>query len=53
MSTPSVVLVHGAFADASGWAGVIRELTAAGVTVSAPPTPLRGSAATPTRSRPP
>jgi pimeloyl-ACP methyl ester carboxylesterase len=42
MSTPSVVLVHGAFADASGWAGVIRELTAAGVTVSAPPTPLRG-----------
>ena len=42
MSTPSVVLVHGAFADASGWAGVIRELTAAGVPVSAPPTPLRG-----------
>ena len=42
MSTPSVVLVHGAFADASGWAGVIRELTAAGVAVSAPPTPLRG-----------
>jgi hypothetical protein len=24
---PTVVLVHGAFADASGFAGVIRELT--------------------------
>jgi pimeloyl-ACP methyl ester carboxylesterase len=42
MSTPSVVLVHGAFADASGWAGIIRELQDAGVAVSAPPTPLRG-----------
>ena len=25
-SNPTVVLVHGAFADASGYAGVIREL---------------------------
>jgi pimeloyl-ACP methyl ester carboxylesterase len=41
---PSVVLVHGAFADASGWAGVIRELLAAGVSVTAPPVPLRGLA---------
>ena len=41
---PSVVLVHGAFADSSGWAGVIRELLAAGVFVSAPPVPLRGLA---------
>jgi hypothetical protein len=24
-STPTAVLVHGAFADASGYAGVIRE----------------------------
>ncbi|HEV3405443.1 MAG TPA: alpha/beta hydrolase, partial [Candidatus Dormibacteraeota bacterium] len=32
MSTsPTVVLVHGAFADASGYAGVIRELQAQGV----------------------
>src|SRR5882762_11635608 len=39
---PTVVLVHGAFADASGFAGVIREL--AGHTVIAPPNPLRGLA---------
>ncbi|HET6986264.1 MAG TPA: alpha/beta hydrolase, partial [Kribbella sp.] len=39
--TPTVVLVHGAFADASGFAGVIRELRAAGITVVAPPNPLR------------
>jgi hypothetical protein len=26
MSDPAVVLVHGAFADASGFAGIIREL---------------------------
>jgi pimeloyl-ACP methyl ester carboxylesterase len=42
--TPTVVLVHGAFADASGYAGVIRELTADGYTVVAPPNPLRGLA---------
>ncbi|MFG2887336.1 alpha/beta fold hydrolase [Streptomyces sp. NPDC048297] len=41
---PTVVLVHGAFADASGYAGVVRELTAAGVQVVAPPNPLRGLA---------
>jgi pimeloyl-ACP methyl ester carboxylesterase len=41
---PTVVLVHGAFADASGFAGVIRELSAAGHTVVAPPNPLRGLA---------
>ena len=38
---PTVVLVHGAFADASGFAAVIRELQAGGVTVVAPPNPLR------------
>ncbi|MDN5767777.1 MAG: alpha/beta hydrolase [Humibacillus sp.] len=38
---PTIVLVHGAFADASGWAGVMRELQAAGLTVLAPPNPLR------------
>ncbi|GAA1214945.1 alpha/beta hydrolase [Kitasatospora nipponensis] len=43
-SAPVVVLVHGAFADASGFAGVIRELTAVGHRVVAPPNPLRGLA---------
>jgi pimeloyl-ACP methyl ester carboxylesterase len=38
----TVVLVHGAFADASGWAGVIPLLQAAGLTVLAPANPLRG-----------
>jgi pimeloyl-ACP methyl ester carboxylesterase len=38
----TVVLVHGAFADASGWAGVISALQAAGVAVLAPANPLRG-----------
>ena len=44
MSDPTVVLVHGAFADASGFAGIIRELESAGVTVVAPPNPLRSVA---------
>ena len=39
--SPTVVLVHGAFADASGFAGLIRELTASGYDVIAPPNPLR------------
>src|SRR3712207_2211923 len=38
----TVVLVHGAFADASNWAGVIPVLRAAGVAVLAPANPLRG-----------
>jgi pimeloyl-ACP methyl ester carboxylesterase len=42
--SPTVVLVHGAFADASGFAGVIRELETAGHTVVAPPNPLRSLA---------
>jgi pimeloyl-ACP methyl ester carboxylesterase len=41
---PTVVLVHGAFADASGFAGLIRELASAGDEVLAPPNPLRGVA---------
>ncbi|HXW35183.1 MAG TPA: alpha/beta hydrolase [Acidimicrobiales bacterium] len=41
---PTIVLVHGAFADASGFAGLIRELEAAGRTVVAIPNPLRGLA---------
>jgi pimeloyl-ACP methyl ester carboxylesterase len=38
----TVVLVHGAFADASNWAGVLSVLQAAGVAAVAPPNPLRG-----------
>ncbi len=41
-SRPTVVLVHGAFADASGWNGVVERLQADGVQVTAPPNPLRG-----------
>src|SRR6202034_1232815 len=41
---PTAVLVHGAFADASGFAGVIRHLQAQGVPVRAPMNPLRGLA---------
>ncbi|HMJ34437.1 MAG TPA: alpha/beta hydrolase [Baekduia sp.] len=44
-SKPTVVLVHGAFADASGWAGVIDRLQDAGYPVVAPANPLRGVAA--------
>jgi pimeloyl-ACP methyl ester carboxylesterase len=42
-STPlTVVLVHGAFADASSWNEVIERLQQQGYTVIAPPNPLRG-----------
>jgi pimeloyl-ACP methyl ester carboxylesterase len=40
--TPTVVLVHGAFADASSWSGVITRLQAKDVPVTAPANPLRG-----------
>ena len=40
--SPTVVLVHGAFADASSWTGVIELLQAKGVQVTAPANPLRG-----------
>jgi pimeloyl-ACP methyl ester carboxylesterase len=39
---PTIVLVHGAFADATGWSEVIRRLSGDGYTVVAPPNPLRG-----------
>src|SRR5918997_1643965 len=38
----TVVLVHGAFADASGWNDVVDQLQAEGVQVTASPNPLRG-----------
>lgn len=40
----TVVFVHGAFADSSGWTGVIERLQEAGISVTAPPNPLRGVA---------
>jgi pimeloyl-ACP methyl ester carboxylesterase len=39
---PTVVLVHGAFADASGWAAEINRLRRLGFPVIAPANPLRG-----------
>jgi len=39
---PTIVLEHGAWADASSWAAVIQRLQQAGYTVDAPPDPLRG-----------
>src|SRR5215470_9274890 len=42
MADPTIVLVHGAFADASGFRGLYDELLGDGVTVIAPPNPLRG-----------
>ena len=39
---PTVVLVHGAWADGSSWAGVVKDLQARGYTVDVPPNPLRG-----------
>ena len=41
-SRPTVVLVHGAFADGSSWNGVIERLQTEGVRVTAPANPLRG-----------
>jgi pimeloyl-ACP methyl ester carboxylesterase len=39
---PSIVLVHGAWADSGGWDGVAQRLQAHGYTVYALPNPLRG-----------
>lgn len=41
---PTVVLVHGAWADASSWSRVIARLQADGYKVFAPPNPLRSLA---------
>ena len=41
---PTIVLVHGAWADASSWSSVIKRLQSDGYTVYAPPDPLRGIA---------
>ncbi|TFV85129.1 alpha/beta hydrolase [Microbacterium sp. dk485] len=41
MSRPTIVLVHGAFADAASWTPVTRALLDAGHPVIVPPNPLR------------
>src|SRR5262245_54571548 len=41
-STQTIVLLHGAWADAAGWSGVTARLQADGYTVWAVPNPLRG-----------
>ncbi|MFF3500545.1 alpha/beta fold hydrolase [Streptomyces sp. NPDC003247] len=43
-TTPTVLLVHGAFADAASWSGVVAELQSHGIPVVAPANPLRGLA---------
>lgn len=43
-SRPTVVLVHGAFAESASWSGVVPALQAAGCTVVAAANPLRGVA---------
>jgi pimeloyl-ACP methyl ester carboxylesterase len=42
---PTIVLVHGAFAESASWDGVVDPLLAAGYDVIAPANPLRGLAA--------
>ncbi|WP_406238930.1 alpha/beta fold hydrolase [Nocardia sp. NBC_01009] len=41
-ATPTIVLVHGAFADSSSWNGVVGKLRAQGYSVIAAANPLRG-----------
>ena len=41
---PTVVLVHGAWADSSSWTGVVRRLQKDGYEVIAPANPLRSLA---------
>jgi pimeloyl-ACP methyl ester carboxylesterase len=43
--SPTVVLVHGAFADGSSWSGVIERLSTRGITTIAVANPLRGVSA--------
>src|SRR5215475_3522425 len=48
---PNIVLVHGAWADGSSWAGVIQHLQAEGYRVTAPQFPLTSLADDVTRLR--
>jgi alpha-beta hydrolase superfamily lysophospholipase len=49
-SQPTVVLVHGAFADGSSWNAVVKRLQAEGVQVTAPRTRCAASPSTPPTS---
>jgi dienelactone hydrolase len=49
-SQPTVVLVHGGFADASSWNDVVERLQAEGVQVTAPRTHFAASPSTPPTS---
>ncbi|MGL4610961.1 MAG: alpha/beta fold hydrolase, partial [Trueperaceae bacterium] len=40
-SLPTIVLVHGAFAESSSWNAVVQDLQGDGYTVIAAPNPLR------------
>jgi pimeloyl-ACP methyl ester carboxylesterase len=42
VADPTIVLVHGAFADASSFRGLYDKLLGEGATIVAPPNPLRG-----------
>jgi pimeloyl-ACP methyl ester carboxylesterase len=42
VNKPTIVLVHGAFAESSSWNGVVKRLLAQGYTVVAAANPLRG-----------
>lgn len=42
VARPTIVLVHGAFADSSGWNASVSQLQASGYPVVAPANPLRG-----------
>ena len=49
--SPTIVLVHGAWADGSSWSGVIERLQADGYTVTAPQFPESSLAADVARLR--
>jgi len=42
MANPTIIAVHGAFADASSWSRLYAELADDGLSIKAPPNPLRG-----------
>jgi pimeloyl-ACP methyl ester carboxylesterase len=42
VADPTIILVHGAFADASSWSRLYAGLAGDGLRIKAPPNPLRG-----------
>jgi predicted alpha/beta-hydrolase family hydrolase len=51
--TPTIVLVHGAFAESASWSAVVEQLQSRGHQVVAAANPLRNSPPTCPRRRPP